>query len=401
MPAEAKVLLVGDELLEGLVSDRNLAVVAEALSCRGLSVSEARVCGDRMDAVSRAVREMLGPGILLVTTGGLGPTDDDMTLAALAGALGLPLLRDSKAEGFVRDRYGMQGLPCPPGALRQADVPEGSRPVRNPAGVAPGVVLDALGGTVISLPGVPRETRALIGPCLDEAGLADVGPSRQAILRTWGVPEQELYDLVRREGLADTAEMAFLPRPSMVDLKLRGPDSAAAARRIAARLGRRTYAVGEWRSLESALGGALLERGLVLGVAESCTGGMLGARLTSVPGSSEWFAGGVIAYSDRLKSSLLGVEEELLAAHGAVSEETARAMARGVLERLGAGAALAITGIAGPAGGTPEKPVGTVWIAAAGPGFEEARPNRLWGDRDAVREGAVARAMGLLWEMLG
>lgn len=401
MHAEAKVLLVGDELLEGRVSDRNLAVVAEALSSRGLAVSEARVSADSMEAVSRAVREMLGPGVLLVTTGGLGPTDDDMTLSAVASTLGLPLVRNAAAESFVRDRYRIQGVPCPSGALVQADIPEGSRPVRNPAGVAPGIVLDSLGGTVISLPGVPREAAALVGPCLDEAGLAAVGQARQAIVRTWGIPEQELYDLVRREGLADTAQTAFLPRPSMVDLKLRGPDSASAARRIAARLGRKAYAVGEWRSLEAVLGGALQERGLTLGVAESCTGGMLGARLTSVPGSSGWFAGGVIAYSDRLKSSLLGVGEDLLAAHGAVSEETARAMARGVLEGLGAGAALAVTGIAGPAGGTPEKPVGTVWIAATGPGFEAALANRLWGDRDAVREGAVARAMGLLWEMLG
>ncbi len=400
MLADAKVLLVGDELLEGRVSDRNLAVVAESLASRGLAITEARVTCDSREAVSRAFLEMLAPGTLLVTTGGLGPTDDDLTLAAVADALGLPLVRNAAAEGFVRSRYETQGVPCPSGALVQADIPQGSRPVRNPAGVAPGVVLDALGGAVICLPGVPREVAALLGPCLDEVGLARGGTPGLSVVRTWGIPEQELYDLVRRENLADTSEMAFLPRPSLVDMKLRGPDSAAAARRIAARLGRKAYAVGEWRSLESALGCALSERGLLLGVAESCTGGMLGSRLTSVPGSSRWFAGGIVAYSDRLKTSLLGVGEGILSAHGAVSEETARAMARGALARLGAGAALAVTGIAGPAGGTPEKPVGTVWIAAAGPGFEAARLNRLWGDRDAVREGAAARAMGLLWELL-
>jgi nicotinamide-nucleotide amidase len=395
------VIVVGDELLEGRVADLNLSAVAHALGNRGLAVSGARIVADRRGDIAAAVDALLAPGSLVVTTGGLGPTDDDMTLQAVAGALGTGIVRNAEAARMVESWYAGRGLPCPPGSLVQADLPEGARPVPNPAGVAPGVVIEARGGIVICLPGVPREVEALIGPCLDSIGAEVHAGLPYSLLRTWGIPEQRLYDTIVEESLADVRWLAFLPRPMSVDIKIGGSDRAQVAARLAARLGSSVYSIDSWKPIEACTGEALLGRGLTISCAESCTGGLLGARITSVPGSSGWFSGGVVAYSDELKKNLLGVPAGLLESRGAVSSETACAMAEGVRRLTSSCMSVAVTGIAGPGGGTDEKPVGTVWIAVAGPGPVEARHWRFGNARAAVREAAVTCALGAVLGAVG
>jgi nicotinamide-nucleotide amidase len=392
---DAVVLLIGDELLEGRISDSNLSAAASALDSRGVKVAWARVVPDSPETIASAVREAAGPDRIVVTTGGLGPTDDDLTLASVASAFGLDLVADPEATSWIRSWYSRRGADCPRSALRQAMLPRGAVPVHNDMGVAPGVVLRTGDATVLCLPGVPREAEALLPPCLDAAGLARGHSVGMPVLRTWGIPETILYEKIASSSVCAMSELAFLPRPGLVDLKVRGYGGAALADALAALLGEAVYA-REWKPLEAVAGDELEAGNLTLSVAESCTGGLLGGRITSVPGSSGWFLGGVIAYSNYLKRKLLAVPAEILAESGAVSEAAARAMAEGVRQCSGSDTALAVTGVAGPGGGTESRPVGTVWMALEGPGFSEAREWRFGGNRHSVREASAACALGML-----
>jgi len=394
--SEAVVLLIGDELLEGRVSDLNLAAVAGALADRGIGVTRALILPDSRGAIVEAVRGAIAPGRVIVTTGGLGPTDDDLTVPAVAEAFGLELCVSDEAEAHIRSWYSSAGRAGPPpSALRQALIPSGARAVANPAGVAPGIVLPAGSCTTVCLPGVPREVQALLQPCLDDAGVRGQAAPGAAVLRTWGMPENALFDMLSGSSVCAPAQIAFLARPGLVDVKLRGPGAAPAADRIAGLLGEAVYA-RDWTSLEAVVGRQLEAGNATLSVAESCTGGLLGARITSVPGSSGWFAGGMIAYSNYLKRKLLQVPGEVIVTSGAVSEAVALAMAAGVRRLSGSDFALSVTGVAGPGGGTEDKPVGTVWIALEGPGSSEAREWRFGGTRQAVREASSACAIGML-----
>ncbi len=399
-PEHAAVLTVGDELLEGRTRDINLMQISRVLSAERLPVLEGRTVSDDPEAICRAVRDLLAPGCLLLTTGGLGPTDDDMTLSSVARALELPLVRNDRAERMVRERIERPGRRCSESALRQADLPRGARPVRNPVGVAPGVVLRSGESAVICLPGVPAEVRGLLEDCLQVLDVTGSGSERYEFVRTWGIRENDLFDALAPQARELGCRLAFLPSACRVDLKIFGAGREEMARRVGREYPGHVYAAEPDLSLAERLGRKLLASGLSLAVAESCTGGMLGGELTSVPGASDWFAGGVISYSNRVKSDVLGVPGRLLDSHGAVSGPVVKAMARGVSGLLGSNVALAVSGIAGPAGGTGEKPVGTVWIALEHPDGSRQRRKLFGGDRQHVRRSAVTCAMGMLLQAL-
>jgi nicotinamide-nucleotide amidase len=399
-PLRAALLAVGNELLSGRTRDVNLHFLGGVLNRWGLPLTEARVVRDDLDEIASAVRELLLPGTLLVTTGGLGPTSDDITLDGIARALGLPMRECPVAAGFITGRYHGLGEKVPERALKQAVLPEGSVPVKNPAGVAPGVVLPSRGGVVVSLPGVPHEASELFQLCLSAAGIGEEG-ARGFHVRTWGIREGDLFNTIMPIQDEFGLSPAYLPSPGRVDLSFDGPRAAEFMDTVVPLLGPRVYSLERDRTLEEVLGTELKSRGLVAAVAESCTGGLVSAGLTGVPGASEWFAGGVSVYSNESKSRLLGVSEQLIKSRGAVSSEAALAMALGVRDAFGAHCGLSVTGIAGPSGGTPDKPVGTVWTAACcGPRTTSIRW-RFGGTRDTVRLAAVSCAMGVLLQLVG
>jgi len=398
------VLVVGDELLDGSVTDRNGATLARAVRSRGGEVAGIVLVGDDEAAISDAVSAGLERAGAVLACGGIGPTSDDRTREGVARALGAGLVVD---EGWA-DRVAERFPPARrlPGMRHQARLPEGAEPVDNPAGTALGFGADVDGGGwVLALPGVPAELRAmLVGPAgafLDARVTGRAAP----VLRVGiaGVAESVVAhrcgELPELEGL----EVASYPHHGTVDLHLRAPADASetaeaeALERGAAALrrefGEDVYEVGE-RSLAAVVLDVLRSGGRTLAVAESCTGGGLGSALTEVPGASDAFWGGVIAYADQAKRTLLGVPAPFLRAEGAVSGETARAMARGIRRASGADWGISITGIAGPSGGTEEKPVGTVWIAGSGE-REAARLFRMPGGRAAVRRRSVTAALDL------
>ena len=398
--SEAALVLVGDELLEGRTRDRNLQLSSRILVSFVLRVVECLPGPDSLEALSSALISLAAPGRLLVTTGGLGPTDDDMTLEGVAVAASIRLERNGIALEMVRQRYADFGREPPLSALSQADIPSGAEPVPNVVGIAPGIVLDTPLMLVISVPGVPGEVKTLLPACLEKAGFERVSGTRDSLVRTWGIPENELYDLLSDRASGRNVELAFLPSEGRVDVRISGDSAAGFTAMATDLLGAKVYGSDPGITLEETVGNMLLESGGMLAVAESCTGGMLGSTITSVPGSSRWFSGGVISYSNQVKTTLLGIPETLLEEHGAVSRETVLAMASGVSKLLGSSAAIAISGIAGPEGGTSEKPVGTVWIAVgAGNRFESAS-YRFPGGRNEVRRAAVSHSLGMLCTIL-
>jgi nicotinamide-nucleotide amidase len=398
---EAALVLVGDELLDGRTRDRNLELSSRILASFGLRITECRVIPDSLEAVSSALNSLASPGKLLVTTGGLGPTDDDLTLEGVAAAASVRIERNDIALEMVRQRYTDLGREMPLSAMFQADIPTGAEPVPNPVGFAPGVVFAAPSMLVISVPGVPGEAEALLPECLEKAGFERASCTRSTpLVRTWGLSEIELYDLLSSKASGSHVELAFLPSSGRVDVRVAGDSAVEFAAMATALLGEAVYGSNPDITLEETIGNMLLDRGEVLAVAESCTGGMLGSLITSVPGSSLWFSGGIISYSNNAKTSLLNIPCSLLEKNGAVSRETVLAMASGVSNLLGSYAAIAISGVAGPEGGTAEKPVGTVWIAVGAGTRSESASYRFPGDRAEVRKAAVSQSLGMLFAIL-
>lgn len=398
-PTRAVILAVGNELLSGRTRDSNLHFLGGALGSIGLGPVEARVVRDDLAEIAGAVNDLLQPGTLLVTTGGLGPTSDDITLEAVSMALGVPMRLCPAAVELIEGRYRSAGAVVPEGALKQAVLPEGSVPVANPAGVAPGAVIRARGGIIVSLPGVPREARELFSACIPVAGIDGRG-SPGFHVRTWGIREGDLYNIVRPVQEKFGISPAYLPSFGRVDLSFDGPGAREFRDVLVTLLGRAVYSLERDRTLEEVLAFELRSGGLVAATAESCTGGLVSAALTALPGASEWFAGGVSVYSNQSKTRVLGVPVKLLAERGAVSPEVAEAMALGVRDAFSAHCALAVTGIAGPSGGTPDKPVGTVCIAACCRTRTTSATWRFGGSRETVRTAAVSCALGTLLQLV-
>jgi nicotinamide-nucleotide amidase len=409
-----EIVTIGDELLLGFTVDTNSAHLARELSAIGVGVAHRTTVGDDADDIAAAVRAAIDRTGAVITTGGLGPTADDRTSPSIAKLFGRALYLDETILESMRarwDRLKRKG-PFPRSNVAQAMIPEGATVLPNRYGTAPGIWLeDDMGRWVALLPGVPREMRGLLAdellPRIRDR-LTTSGEALQVIrsrtLRTTGIAESALADLVGDlAGGVDGVGLAFLPGVDSVDLRLtsRGlpvaeADAAleGAVRKLRARIGRYIYGEEDADLAEIVLE-ACRTRGARIAVAESCTGGMLGARLTSVPGSSDVFLGGVIAYDNAVKRELLGVSDSDIEQHGAVSGRVAAKMAESVRAALGAEIGIGITGVAGPGGGTPSKPVGTVWIALDGIGTE-ARCLRLFGTREEVRQRAVQAALDMV-----
>jgi nicotinamide-nucleotide amidase len=407
-----EVVTIGDELLLGYTIDTNAAHLARELAALGVEVVRRTTCGDSAESIATAVREALDRAGAVITTGGLGPTSDDLTKPAIAALFGRRMVLDEEHLAWMRDRWATRwpARPMPDANVQQAMLPEGAGKLTNRHGSAPGIWLeDERGRWVAMLPGVPREMRGMLADTLLPLVRERLGDVRSVVrsrtLRSTGVAESAVADRIAAlpHGVGDV-ELAYLPNVQGVDLRLtvRGAAPAVADARLAESAARVRSVMDQaiYGEDDTDLAAVVLDqcraRGLTLGVAESCTGGMLGARLTAVPGSSDVFHGGVIAYHDSLKRSLLGVPDALLRAHGAVSEPVVRAMASSARTAAGVDAALAITGVAGPGGGTAAKPVGTVWIALDLRGAVEARLLNLWGDRDEIRQRSAQWAMELL-----
>jgi len=407
----AAVLLTGSEIVRGAITDANGAFLARELTNLGVEPARWLVVGDRPEELEAALREALDAN-LCVTCGGLGPTHDDRTVETLARVTGRSLVFDpeleAEIEGVARavsERLRRPFAEFTTGVRKQATLPEGAVSV-GLAGTAPAFVLEhAPGRVVASLPGPPGELRrlwpAVLGSSEVRALVARATPSEHRVLRFFALPESAVAETVALAGgEGDGLELTVCARnfEIEVDLHVR-PGGEARAEAVEAalveRFGDALFARDERPVAELVLD-RCRELGLTLATAESCTGGLVAALLTEIPGSSDVFLGSVVAYANEVKAASLGVPEEILARHGAVSAETAAAMAAGARERLGADAAIATTGVAGPGGGTPEKPVGLVYTAVAGPMGERVDELRLPGSRDEIRlRSAVLSLHGL------
>jgi nicotinamide-nucleotide amidase len=402
------VLVTGSELIRGSRRDSNGPFLAEELTRLGLEPSSIRIVGDDPGALEPAIREGLEAD-LLVLSGGLGPTHDDRTVELLAHAAGLEALvvpeLEQEIEGVSRriaERLGRPYAEFEEGVGKQATVPAGGR-VIGIAGTAPGLVVETGRAVAVVLPGPPPELRRLWSAALEDEAVRAVvaraeAPQRR-VLRVYGVSESAVARVLAEAGGEPEGVQATICAHAgeiWVELFGAGEELAEAFRGA---LGTTIFAEDD-RPVEELVLDLARGRGLSLAAAESCTGGLVAARLTSVPGSSDVFRGGIVSYDNGVKRAQLGVSEETLAAHGAVSPETASEMAQGAREALGADVAVSVTGIAGPGGGTPEKPVGLVYLHTAGPGVELARELNLPGDREAVRRRATAAALHLLRELL-
>jgi nicotinamide-nucleotide amidase len=404
---DLELLMIGTELLLGFTVDTNGAEIARALSAVGVRVVRRTSVGDSPEAIRDGVRDALARTGAVLTTGGLGPTRDDMSKVVVADLFGMPLDFDEGVWRQLVERFARLGRTPAPSNRSQAEVPRGAVILRNRWGTAPGLWFEGPPGLVIMLPGVPGEMRSLVEhevvPRLATRGNGRVIRSR--VVRTTGIPESTLAERlgdIEREIAPLT--LAYLPGFDGVDLRLSAwnlPEADADERlRVGAgllreRAGSCVYGEGD-DDLAAIVLGRARTLGIRLGTAESCTGGLVGGRLTEIPGSSDVFAGGVVCYADELKTTLLGVDPGLIASDGAVSESVARAMALGALSALGVHLAVAVTGIAGPGGGSEGKPVGTVWLAVAEGEAAEARRIQIPGDRHNVRVRAAQAALAML-----
>jgi nicotinamide-nucleotide amidase len=405
----AAILAVGSELLSTDRLDTNSLRITEMLERYGVELVRKGVVADDPEAIVGEIRSGLELAELLVVGGGLGPTADDVTREACAVAVGRELREDPEAWAAIERRFAALGRTPTPNNRRQAQVVAGAAVLANAQGSAPGQRLDLEDGrTVFLLPGVPYELDALLAAELDPwLASRSTGAGRERrTLKTAARPESEVdarlaavYAEYGREAItvlagAGEVRVRFWASGTGAERQAR-LDAIAAAVRGA--LGDAIFGEGDEVTLEEVVARVLVERGLRIATAESCTGGLLAERLTRVAGASGWFPGGVVTYSNREKQRLLGLEATLLARHGAVSQPVVEAMAQAVRRDFGVDLGVAISGVAGPAGGTPEKPVGTVHVALAGPGAEVAhRRMRLPGDRGRIRWLATQVALELV-----
>ena len=413
---EVELITIGDELLLGFTVDTNGAFLARKLAEEGVAIVRRTAVGDSKGAIIDAVREALERTSAVITTGGLGPTSDDCTRDAVAEVFNVDLRVDRAHVEWMQARWRKRfGRDMPKSNQRQAMIPWGGRKLENKHGSAPGVLMEDHRGFVILLPGVPRELMGMaedtLLPLLREYGAGGGEVIKSHTLRTTGVAESLLEDRLDRavkDAERDLVSVAFLPGVDGVDLRLtaRARDEVTAKELLAKSAAAFRHELGEAIYGE---GGDDLARTLVaqcrakqvtMAVAESCTGGGLGARITAIPGSSDVFLGGVIAYANDVKLRDLAVSPDTLDRHGAVSEEVVREMAIGARSRFGSGMALAITGVAGPGGGTEEKPVGLVWVCVALGDRVEPRKIQSWGDRQEIRYRAAQAAMDLARRLL-
>jgi len=418
---KAEVLTIGDELLRGEIVDTNKSHLSQRLLELDIETRfHVTVADDPSDMREVFLRAAVRSDVILVS-GGLGPTRDDLTIEVLAETFGRKLVLDEASLATIRAFFARFGREMAEINAKQAYFPEGAEVLPNPVGTAPGTMLevpkprgaDIAGGGALPtslffcMPGVPRELYKM----MEEQVMPRIAPRRQqqsvsraALLRTFGIGESNLDELLRGVDLEPGVELGFRTAfpDNYVRPVARGADAAAAdallersCRALRERLGPLCYGEGDAETLEAVTGALLRERKVRIAVAESCTGGLIGQRFTAIAGSSDYFLGGVIAYSNEAKQALLGVPAELLAEHGAVSEPVALAMAEGVRDRFGADLTVATTGISGPGGGTADKPVGLVFVALAHAGGSQA--HRLLFPLDRERHRQITAQLAIDW----
>lgn len=414
-PVTAETIAVGSELLVGGRSDSNSFFIAEALGRLGIDVRFKSIVGDDEADMVEVLKTAVSRAGVVIMTGGLGPTVDDCTREAVAKATGRRLARRKAALDGMTARLAQWGRKPNKGQLRQATIPAGATVVANPVGSAPGFLLEWKGATIVSLPGVPREMEAMMTesviPFLADQLTRSTRIRPQPVIRrvfhTWGLPEADvdaqLLGLIPKGASVDLGLLAS-PMGVLVSLTTKSdgarpvPDDllAALAQDVRTRLKDCLFAEGR-ETMEEVVGRLLHEQRRTVALAESCTGGLIGHRLTQVPGSSAYVDRGAITYSNQSKIEMLGVPDTLIAKHGAVSAEVAAAMAKGIRERAGVSVGLSVTGIAGPGGATATKPVGLVYVGlAGGAGDVITREFRFHGDRSVIKQRSSQAALNLL-----
>ena len=408
---KAWIVAVGSEMLTPFRVDTNSLSITERLNAIGCDVRLKAVVGDDVEELAALFQRGVGAVDLIVCTGGLGPTEDDITRDGLARALNLVCDTDEQVLESIRQRFEKRGMVMRDINRRQAQVPRGAVVLENARGTAPGLWLERDGTSILLLPGPPREMQPIFDRVVDER-LKPTAGSRglfRRVLKLTGRPESEVDAIaqpVYGQWLSAPIPIAttILAKMGQIELHLTAdaPNEAdarlalaAAVRQLLDVLEPSVYST-DGRGLEDVVGDLLRERGLSIAVAESCTGGLLASRLTDVPGSSDYFDRGVVCYSNDAKIEWLGVSPDLLAAHGAVSEPVAQAMADGIRQRARTGVGVGITGIAGPGGGTAEKPVGMVCIAVVTPTRQVVRTFQFLGPRDMVKFQSAQAAMNML-----
>jgi nicotinamide-nucleotide amidase len=403
----AETMAVGTEILLGDIVDTNAAHIGRELARAGVDHTHHVVLGDNEERIAEAIVVALGRADALIVTGGLGPTQDDVTREAIARATGRPLRRDPAIEAWLRDRWAKFGRPMAENNLRQADVPEGARVIEQTFGTAPGLIVEHGDRVIYAIPGVPAEMRDMLARgVLPDVQRREGGmpPIVSRIVRVAGVSESSIAESLGDlwSVLGENVTMAFLAGGGEVRIRLtaKAPDDTRASELLGAAEAGVRAALGpavvgtDDETLEKSVGALLLARGWTMGAAESLTGGALGARASSVPGASEWFRGSIVSYATGVKTDVLGVPQAVVDEHGPVSEPVARAMAAGARRTLGSDVAVALTGVAGPT--EQGRPVGTVVVAVDGPLGCVVREVRLPGDRETVRTLSAAAGLNLV-----
>jgi len=402
------ILTVGSELTLGLSVNTNAPYIAKRLGREGYSCSLQISVPDNIALISNAIRESLLTADGIIITGGLGPTSDDLTREAICDALGCELEYQPWLAEIIQERYGERFTPLPEMTFRQAYLPPGAKAITPTIGSAPGIILDKEGKYIISLPGVPREMTDMLEkeviPWLNTRYLIEEA-YQVRVLRTTAKSEASLQESIDDIIKAlENVSVGILAYPGEIQLQLlakghNGTDAAQALKkaeeRFTERLGNIIFGSDD-ETLEEVVGKLLKRDELTLSMAESCTGGLTSKKITDVPGSSDYFLGGVVAYHDSAKTNLLNVSEQTLARHGAVSAATALAMAFGVRERFGSDIGLGITGIAGPGGSTSDKPVGLIYIGLSHDTANYSNKYVFFGSREIVRTKSANAALDMI-----
>lgn len=412
----AEILTIGDELCRGEIVNTNSSWMADALWEHGITVSWMTSCRDVREDMRKAFTEAASRADLVLVSGGLGPTEDDLTVDVVSELLGVEPVIDEPARQRMEAWLVAARYRSMPNHVRQVRVPRGAAVLGNPAGLAPGFEVLVGKAAVICMPGVPREMQAIFDGSVRQRVLElrkamgeRVEEIARQTYRVFGIGESQVSTLL--QGLLTGTDQASLHYrvafpEVLVKVVVRDRDPARAQARfdaldaeVRSRLGHHLYGTGN-EGLAAVLGRALAARGATMATAESCTGGLVGALITEVPGSSVYFAGGAITYSNAEKVRQLGVSQDVLAEHGAVSEACVRQMASGARERFGVEYAVAVSGVAGPSGGTPDKPVGTVWVAVAGPDAVTTKLLQWPGERQRIRLLAAYWALSMTLDAL-
>lgn len=406
-----EILAIGTELLMGQIVNSDAQYLSRRFNELGIDVYHHCVVGDNPKRLQEALALALSRSDLVVTTGGLGPTMDDLTKQTIAQMLDLPMVNDPASEQWLRDKFAAMGREITPNNLRQAEFPQGSQILKNRKGTAPGCIVSCGQGHIVVLPGPPYEMQDMfeceVVPWLQSRTGVTI---HSQLLRIFGIGESmvehQLRDLILAQSnptiapYAGTGEVALRITAKAETVQQAQALIAPVEQAIRQRLGDAVYATGD-EAMEKCVAHKLLQNSKTLALAESCTGGTLAGMLTAIPGISAAFLEGAVTYSNAAKVRALGVDEALLNQHGAVSHQVAAAMAEGIRSRSGADYALSVTGIAGPDGGTQDKPVGLVYIGLADAQGTQVKELRLTGDRERIRRHSCLHALDLLRRRMG